>query len=68
MLGGLSHAVTNGLLVGLNKDNVSTMGLSYFVRLYDSLMPDSNVTFRRQKMIDIIDMYFLACNEQQGAA
>lgn len=68
MIAGMSNAVTQGLLVGINKENVSTMGLSYFVRLYDSLLSQYDVNYRRQKIVEIIDLYFLACSDQQGAA
>lgn len=65
MLSALSASVTQGMLVGINRENVSTMGLSYFVRLYDSLMPDYSVQHRREKMMEVIDMYFLACSDQK---
>lgn len=67
-LNSLSFSVGQAIGVGMNKDNISQIGLSYFVRLYDSLSEDKTTEYRRQRLTEILDLYFLAGSETGGRA
>ena len=67
-LGGLSYNVSQGITIGLTKENIAQIGLSYFVRLYDSLAEDKTAGVRRERLTEILDLYFLSGAEAGGSA
>lgn len=67
-LSALSFSASQGVTIGMSKENVSQIGLSYFVRLYDSLSESKSAEFRRQRLTEILDLYFLAGAEEGGRA
>lgn len=64
----MSFSVGQAVSVGMTKENIAQIGLSYFVRLYDSLAEDKTTEQRRQRLTEILDLYFLAGTEVGGAA
>lgn len=67
-LNSMSFSVGQAVSVGMTKENIAQIGLSYFVRLYDSLAEDKTTEQRRQRLTEILDLYFLAGTEVGGAA
>lgn len=64
----LTFSISQATSIGLSRENVTQIGLSYFVRLFDSLAEDMPADSRRKRLTDMLDMYFLAGSDTEGAA
>lgn len=68
VISALSFSASQGLNVGLDKNSVASLGLSYFLRLQDSLQQDLPFAERKKKINEIVDSYFLAVSDVGGRA
>lgn len=64
----LTYAIMQAEVLKLDRGMISQIGLSFFVRLFDSLSEGKDAEFRRNKLTEILDLYFLTGVEAAGAA
>ena len=67
-LNSLTFSVHQGLTVGLDKQSIASIGISYYLRLSASLDVNLSLNERRRKIIEIVDMCLLSNEGAEGSS